>query len=213
MEDKKITEQDSLELITRMIQQTKRDSSIGSGNMFLMWGYLNVFFSLSTAAITFIRQESGWGWLYLGIPIIGFIAAAILGRNMKKVNKAPSTYTTRSVGSIWGAMSFIFGIYAVFCILKYDEPRLWTGMFLLGLLIPAIGTYCTGTILNEKILQRCAIVGMVCAAAFLGVLCSGGFIITIEWTLIMAVSMIINLVIPGHVLNYKANKANKEQQV
>ena len=86
-------------------------------------------------------------------------------------------------------------------------------MFLLGLLIPAIGTYCTGTILNEKILQRCAIVGMVCAAAFLGVLCSGGFIITIEWTLIMAVSMIINLVIPGHVLNYKANKANKEQQV
>ncbi len=212
MEDKKITEQESLELITRMIQQTKKDSSIGSGNMFLMWGYLNVFFSLSVAAMTLIRREGGWGWLYLAIPVIGFIAAAILGRRMKKTNNAPSTYTTRSISSIWGYMSFIFAIYAVYCLFNYSEPRMWTGMFFLGLLVPPIGTYCTGTILNEKVLQRCAFVGMACALFFLCELSTGVFMITIKWTLIMALCMIVNLVIPGHVLNYKANKANKTQQ-
>lgn len=211
MEDKKINEQESLELITRMIQQTKKDSVIGSGNMFLMWGYLNVFFSLAVAAMTYIRQEGGWGWLFMAIPIIGFITAGIMARRMKKINKAPSTYTTKSIGSIWGCMSVIFGIYAVFCIFKYDEPRLWTGMFFLGLLLPAIGTYCTGTILKENRLQHLSTIGMAIALAFLGALCTKDPVITIDWVLIMAVCMIVNLVIPGHILNYKAKKANKEQ--
>lgn len=208
MEDKKINEQESLELIARMIQQTKKDSAIGSGNMFLMWGYLSVFFSLAVVAMTYIRREGGWGWLYIAIPVIGFITAGIMARRMKKLNNAPTTYTTKSINSIWGCLSIIFGIYAVFCLMKYDEPRLWSGMFFLGLLLPAIGTYCTCTILNETRLQYCAILGFACAGAFLGVLCTGGNI-TIQWPIIMAVCMIINLVIPGHVLNYKAKKANK----
>jgi len=208
MEDKKINEQESLELIARMIQQTKKDSAIGSGNMFLMWGYLCVFFSLAVVAMTYVRNESGWGWLYIAIPVLGFIAAGIMGRSMKKVNKAPSTYTTKTINSIWGCLSMIFGIYAVFCLFKYDEPRLWSGMFLLGLLLPAIGTYCTGTILNEKALQNLSFLGLACACAFLGVLCTGGHI-TIQWPIIMAVCMIVNLIIPGHILNYKAKKANK----
>ena len=211
MEDKKINEQESLELIARMIQQTKKDSAIGSGNMFLMWGYLSVFFSLAVVVMTYVRKEGGWGWLYIAIPVIGFITAGIMARRMKKMNSVPCTYTTKSINSIWGCLSFIFGIYAVFCLFKYDEPRLWSGMFLLGMLLPAIGTYCTGTILNEKRLQHCAVYGFGGACAFLGVLCTGGHI-TIDWPIFMIVCMIVNLVIPGHILNYKAKKSIKEQQ-
>ena len=85
-------------------------------------------------------------------------------------------------------------------------------MFFLGLLLPAIGTYCTGTILKENRLQHLSTIGMAIALAFLGVLCTKDPVITIDWVLIMAVCMIVNLVIPGHILNYKAKKANKEQQ-
>lgn len=41
MEDKKISERESLELITAMIRRTK-ERYIGDGNIMLMWGYLTV---------------------------------------------------------------------------------------------------------------------------------------------------------------------------
>ena len=41
MEEKKMTEKESLELITTMIQRT-RERYVGDGNIMLMWGYLTV---------------------------------------------------------------------------------------------------------------------------------------------------------------------------
>ena len=41
MEEKKMTERESLELITAMINRT-RERYIGDGNILLMWGYLTV---------------------------------------------------------------------------------------------------------------------------------------------------------------------------
>ncbi len=41
MEDKKLTEKESLELIASMIARTKA-RYLGSGNILLMWGYIVV---------------------------------------------------------------------------------------------------------------------------------------------------------------------------
>ena len=40
MEDRKLNEKESLELITQMIQNTRRNLDAGGGNMFLLWGYV-----------------------------------------------------------------------------------------------------------------------------------------------------------------------------
>ena len=40
MENKKLNEQESLALITQMIQNSKKGLVVGSGNSFLFWGYL-----------------------------------------------------------------------------------------------------------------------------------------------------------------------------
>ena len=42
MEERKLNEKESLELITRMIRNTKHNLEIGDGNIFLFWGYLTV---------------------------------------------------------------------------------------------------------------------------------------------------------------------------
>lgn len=209
MEDKKITEQESLELITKMIQQTKKESAIGSGNIFLVWGYLCTFMSLSVYLLAYASHQAGWGWLYILIPALGFIASGIMARWMKKKYRTPSTYATKSINSIWGVVSAVFAAYAFFCFFDWTNTQGWTGMFLLGLLLPGIGTYATGTILNEKALQVCGIIGCIFGMRFLYDLCCLDTPLTIKWPLLMALSMIVALVIPGHILNYKAKKANK----
>lgn len=68
MEEKKISEQESLELINQMIEQTRRDSTVGSGNTFLIWGYVCMVVSLAVFVAAY-TGPGAWGWLYLGIPV------------------------------------------------------------------------------------------------------------------------------------------------
>lgn len=208
MEDKKITEQESLELISQMIQQTKKDSAIGSGDTFLIWGYLCVICSLSVVAMTYLAGGGKWGWLYFAIPTFGFVIAGFNAMKLKKKYKAPATYSASSINSIWGCLSGVFAAYAVWCLMDFHEPAGWSGMFLLGLLLPGIGTYSTGVILKENVLQVCGMFGIIIGLGFLHDLCCIGPVITIKWPIVMAVSLFITLVIPGHYLNKKSKKQN-----
>ncbi len=47
MEEKKLTEKESLELISAMIARTKERYMLGDGNIMLLWGYLTVAVSVA----------------------------------------------------------------------------------------------------------------------------------------------------------------------
>ena len=64
MEEKKISEQESLELITRMINQTKKDLSVGNGDSFLMWGYLSAAISLAVIVMLLATNDPVHGHTY-----------------------------------------------------------------------------------------------------------------------------------------------------
>lgn len=40
MEDRKLSEKESLDIITQMINSSKRNMKVGSGNVLLYWGIL-----------------------------------------------------------------------------------------------------------------------------------------------------------------------------
>ena len=64
MEDRKLNEKESLELITRMIQNTKDRMAENSGTPFLLWGYVTVIISL---LVWFLLKETGnnnWQFLW-----------------------------------------------------------------------------------------------------------------------------------------------------
>ena len=46
MEEKKLTERESLELISQMIRSTRENMEVGSGNQFLAWGYFSALLSV-----------------------------------------------------------------------------------------------------------------------------------------------------------------------
>ena len=64
MEDKKLNEKESLELITQMIQNTRQNLDTGSGNMFLVWGYVSVLVTLTVLAS--VGRYLGIWYRYLG---------------------------------------------------------------------------------------------------------------------------------------------------
>ena len=207
MEDKKLNEQESLELISQMINQTKKESAVGSGDIFLIWGYICTLISLAVYALAYISRDGRWSWLYMAIPAAGFVATGVLARCISKKYKGPKTYQAQSISGIWGCLAAVFAVYIIICFTNWNHPGCWKGMFLLGLLLPGLGTGCTGVILKENVIALCGGLGAVSGLIFLPKLCEGGGI-PLNWTILMAVAMVISLVIPGHILNYKAKKIN-----
>lgn len=66
MEDRKLNEKESLELITQMIRNTRWNLDAGSGNMFLLWGYVCVLLTLVVWAGVGLTQNFAWMWGLLG---------------------------------------------------------------------------------------------------------------------------------------------------
>lgn len=207
MEDKKLNEQESLELISQMINQTKKESAVGSGDIFLIWGYICTLISLAVYALAYISRDGRWSWLYMAIPAAGFVATGVLARWISKKYKGPKTYQAQSISGIWGCLAAVFAVYMIICFANWNHPDCWKGMFLLGLLLPGLGTGCTGVILKENVIVLCGGLGAASGLIFLPKLCEGGGI-PLNWTILMAVAMVISLVIPGHILNHKAKKIN-----
>lgn len=72
MEDKRLNEKESLELIAQMIQNTRKNLDAGSGNMFLLWGYVSALIALVVFAGVYFTKNPVWMWGFWGIPVVGY---------------------------------------------------------------------------------------------------------------------------------------------
>ena len=71
MEERKLNEKESLELITQMIQNTRRNLDTGSGNMFLVWGYVSVLVTLTVLAGVYFTKNPSLDVGIWGFPLSG----------------------------------------------------------------------------------------------------------------------------------------------
>lgn len=191
MENKKMTEKESLELITHMIQNAKSTMAENAGTPFLIWGYLSTVISL---LVWFLLKETGnynWQWLWFLLPAIS--VPATLWTNRKKT-KIAKTYIDRILGYVWTVFGLGGFLISWVAILHWNLPVLFIILLLMGM-----GTTLTGLIVNMKVVT---IGGTLGAFSSLGCLYIHGF----DQILLFAVAFIFMMVIPGHFMNYKLKK-------
>ena len=100
MEEKRLTEKESLELIAGMIRNTKSKLEIGDGNMLLFWGYLSIGVAVVVGFAALLTHSPQCNWLWLLIPIIGFPLMKYWERK-KKSEMLVSTYVDKISAGIW----------------------------------------------------------------------------------------------------------------
>ena len=88
MEEKKITEQESLELIARMIELTKENLEVGRGNQFLYFGYFAFVLSIVVFACVKLTQNNHFSGLW-------WLMFLCWGHCVVEVNKANGGYLYR----------------------------------------------------------------------------------------------------------------------
>ncbi len=206
--EKNLTPEESLAIITKNIEQSRKDMVKNGGTPMLLWGGLVFIFSLAIYFLWSGTYNPKWNYLWFAMAGLGYTIAAFMPkRKGPKVESVVSTVLTK----VWIA----FGILslatpsvtiAVLRLIKEIIPStMYSGVifFPITVIMTALlglATSITGLILKNGWITAggiiCGIVGTAFAIALNGP----------EQTLLLTGVSLIGLIIPGLILNIKARR-------
>lgn len=206
MEKTNLTEAQSLELITSMINDTRNRLARNSGTPFLIWGYTTVAIALLNSITTYLQLSYYWNFSWYAIPLIGWIGMMLFN----KKDKGARNIIDRVISIIWCVLSVAY-LWIFIGSTIYRAPILYYTILFMG-----VGTLITGLVLRHKTTQWCGIGAMICSLAyplftFLVLKCDIQTINMLKnwaWVEIayFAAIFFVMMVIPGHILNRKYNR-------
>ena len=190
MEEKNITEQESLVIIQQMMNKTK-EQLFDNSNLFLLWGFA-AFICTVTQYILIKTNIQNSEAVWIAMPIIAVIHIYIVIKQRSKIKV--QTYNGNAISALWTAIGFAFISIVFFASQKINIlPTI--------ILLYAIGTFVTGKIIDFKPL---VIGGSICFLLSIVI----AFIKDENHLLIMAAAILISYIIPGFLLK----KEYKNQQ-
>lgn len=190
MEDRKLNEKESLDLIARMIRNTQSKMEQNSGRTFLTWGYLSLVVALIIWYATITLGDYRWSYLWFIIPVIGWPMMILWNRKGQFVN----TFIDRIVNNLW----LVIGVAIIIaCLMSIFIPDLQSLFF--SALILGMGAASTGLIVRVKAVAVTGFLGMMISPVTLFL--KGG-----DQILVFAALFVVMMIIPGHILSYKNKK-------
>ena len=205
MDEKKINEKESIEIITSMIARTKERYMLGDGNIMLMWGYVTLCVSVLIWVLLAVTHNMAVNWLWYLIWIIGGIATPIMAKK-HAVKKGVKTYTDRIISRLWSIVGYAailstFGCLALFFVAGADA---WSAMFIFALIIVPFAEMANGIVLNEKSFIVGGGIGFA-AGIFVTCCIAARIALIASWVIpIFIIAFVCMMIIPGHIINYKA---------
>ena len=205
MDEKKLTEKESLELIASMIARTKT-RYLGSRNM-LMWGYLVVITTICVWVLLASTHNPVWNWLWFAIPIIGFPTMFMMAHNHQR-HRGATSYSDKVTSRLWTifGISEIVLIILCFCFSLIGEVDCWGAMLVYSILLAPGAVIAQGLIVRENSLLFGGVFGLI--AGMIYVCCVVGEIpLRVNWYMpLFILAWVAMMIIPGHILS------NKEKQ-
>ena len=200
MENKKLDEQESLALITQMIQNSKKGLVVGSGNSFLFWGYLTLAVSIAIFLLLYITGNQSWFWLGIVIPVIGCLYTYWVSR---RNGIKTMSYVDEVISNVW---QIVGGTCAIIALLALNYGNNIAILPLL-LLVLSVGAGITGSVIQEKSFYNCSAFGI---AISLGMLFNINSIVEgpLRQVFAFALAITVVMIIPGHMVNRKAKRSN-----
>lgn len=206
MEERTITELESIEVITSMIARTKQRLAKGVGNIMLMWGYLTVCVTLLVWGLLLITKNPAMNWFWFLIWIIGGITTPIMAKK-EELNAGVKSYSDKLSSQVWRVVSASALGLTLFCFgfMLIGGINCWVNMLVaFALIIVPFGEIVQGIVVKEKSLIYGGGLGM--SIGFFLMCCIVGQVtLHINWVMLLfCIAFISMMIIPGHVLNHKA---------
>lgn len=205
MEDKRITEKESLAIISEMIQATKAKVTPSDFNLMVMWGWLCVAVTLGVYFMIMLTKKPIWNMLWFLIPGIGYPITMCVMRKEKR-RRTVSTYISKSIGILWLTLGALFGVLVatgiVANIAGYD---VWGMMYTITLPLIGVGCIATGTILRMRSFMAGGSFAVLAGAWIIGATFVTGSI-PMYTMLLYATAFFAAFIIPGYSIRHKKDE-------
>lgn len=204
MEEKKLTEKESIGIITEMIARTK-ERYMGDGNIMLMWGWLTVAVTGLVWLMLATTFNQVWNWLWFLIPVVGGVATPIMARKSDR-ERGFKTYSDKISSQIWLAVGIISISATLVCLgFAFAGISVWSLMIIYALVIIPMAEIVQGLIVREKSL----VVGGACGMA-VGLFTTSCLISRIplyaNWFMpAFMFAFACMMLIPGYIINHKSH--------
>lgn len=209
MEEKRINERESLELITRMIADTRSRIETRDGNIVLNWGLLSV----AVAAIVWIALVTtgnpGFNGLW-GLIALGYL----FNRKEKKAQrqKGYTSFTDRISNRLWIPVMVMavvsFAVCAVFDIVL--EKNLWKLMFTFPFIFVGFASSVHGYVIDVKSLVYGGMLNMAVGIVLSALLMEGIRLDTVWAMPLFIVCMTTLMIIPGLEMKHLARRGHEK---
>lgn len=206
MEERKLNEKESLELITRMIKNTQQNIEVGGGNQFIVWGVSILVTSVIVGILIILTGNMVFNFAWFLIPIIGYTWNGTLKKDEKiltHIDKMLKT-TWMVCGMFCVAIPFIATLLSYFSenYLIFKNGEIFTLIPIIEIIVVSLGIAVTGIIINSKSIR---------VAGFIGLCISFLTLLHIPYAiqLTFAIWAIACLIIPGVKLNHEIKESKQ----
>ncbi|MCC8070421.1 MAG: hypothetical protein LIO90_01305 [Bacteroidales bacterium] len=207
MEEKNISSQESMAIISEMIERSKNRHYLGDGNILLLWGYTVVAVAALVWILLAITHYPAMNWFWFLIWIVGGIATPIMVRK-RRDKRGVTTYADNLCNALWSIVGYSAIALTFLCVgfLLVGGKDSWSAMLLLPLVIVSIAEIMQGVVMCERSLIAGGAIGLLCGL-FTSCCIAGGVTLSAHWYMPMfIIAFAAMMIIPGHVLNCKIHR-------
>lgn len=151
MDEKKLTPQESMELITSMIQNTKRRVATPDLRISVMWAVLTIVTAIAAWVLLSTTHNPLYNFIWFAIPVIGIPTNILMAQNDRNKSMTKS-YLDKVSESIWKSVGYIAMGLTIGCFIAQQcgYPQAWLAMFYYAFIIVGFGAMTSGFLLREN---------------------------------------------------------------
>lgn len=151
MEEKKLTPQESMEIIARMIEVSKQRIAMPDLRISVMWALVTIVTAAVVLTASLIGYTPRINLVWFAIPVIGLPLNYLMAQKAESA-KGAKTVIDQIGDGIWKTVGFtgiaLSTICLVFQLLGY--PQAWLAMFYYAFIIVGFGATMQGIVLKER---------------------------------------------------------------
>lgn len=207
MEERNITEAESIEIITSMISRTKDRLVKGCGNILLLWGYLIITVAALIWVLLVATGNPAVNWLWFLIWLIGGIATPIMAKRKRRETVVMS-YTDRLTSNMWSVVGWTAIVSVFLCLgfLLIGGKDSWSMMLAFALIVVPMAEIMQGLIIKEISLITGGCIGLL-IGLFTVCCISAHIALMATWFMpLFIIAFAAMMIVPGHILNSKAKR-------
>jgi hypothetical protein len=192
-----MNEKESLELITRMIDNTRKGIEKNAALPMLVFGYTSIVTTLAVWFAVTKTENYMFHLLWIAIPVIGWLIYGLLGNARTRKDGVSQSHMGSLIGRMWVFLAGIMMLcmFPAFLLRGFPAPFIMT-------LLAAIGVSCTGLLVRYAPLIICGLLGVLTSFVLL-------WVTGITSMVVLAFAFAVMMVLPGHILHNAAVKIHR----